>query len=227
MSESAFQQQPFGDPEFANNPENRCPVVLLLDNSGSMGGQPIQQLNEGLQFFHSELLADQLASKRVDVAIVTFGPVRVETDFTNVLHFAPPTLSAAADTPMGAAIEKSIDILQSRKTVYKENGITYYRPWIFLITDGAPTDSVVRAKQLIKEGEEKKSFMFFAVGTDSADFEKLRSISVREPLRLKGLQFRDLFQWLSASLSSVSKSHPDDTPPLPNPTAPNGWAVAG
>ena len=156
MSENAFQQQPFGDPTFAENPENRCPVVLVLDNSGSMGGPPIQQLNEGLQLFQSELVVD-FASKRVDVAIVTFGPVRVETDFTNVMHFVPPTISAAADTPMGAAIEKALEILQARKAVYKQNGIAYYRPWVFLITDGAPTDAVSRATQLIKEGEEKNS----------------------------------------------------------------------
>src|SRR5882724_2078577 len=138
MAESNFEQQPFGDMGFAENPENRCPVILLLDNSGSMSGQPIQQLNDGLQVFRDELFADSLAAKRVDVAIVTFGPVRVETDFTSIQNFFAPTLSAAADTPMGAAIEKAIEMVTERKATYRANGISYYRPWIFLITDGGP-----------------------------------------------------------------------------------------
>ncbi len=227
MDEYGYEQQPFGSTEFAENPENRCPVLLLLDNSGSMRGPPIDELNAGLQVFRDELFADPLAVKRVDVALVTFGPVRIETDFVGIQHFYPPSLSAEADTPMGAAIEQGLGLLRQRKDAYKANGISYYRPWVFLITDGGPTDSVVRAGQLIREGENSKSFMFFAVGVEGANFDVLKEISVREPLRLKGLRFRDLFQWLSASLSTISRSQVGDAPPLENPTAPEGWATAG
>jgi uncharacterized protein YegL len=148
MSEVEFQQQPFGDATFAENPENRCPVLLVLDTSGSMAGQKIQELNAGLQTFRDELFADSLASKRVEVAIVTFGPVRTECDFTTIHTFNAPHLVTTGDTPMGAAIEQAIDMLRSRKDIYKANGIKYYRPWIFLITDGSPTDSVARATRL-------------------------------------------------------------------------------
>jgi uncharacterized protein YegL len=58
--------------EFAENPEPRCPCVLLLDTSGSMSGEKIAALNAGLQTFRDELLQDNLASKRVEVAIVAF-----------------------------------------------------------------------------------------------------------------------------------------------------------
>jgi len=224
FEQKPFEQQPFGDLGFAENPENRCPLVLLLDTSGSMSGAPIRELNEGLQAFRNELSADSLASKRVEVAIVTFGPVNVATEFTTVENFFPPTLSVTGDTPMGAAIEKALDLLAERKSSYKTNKIGYYRPWVFLITDGSPTDSVVRATQLVHEGESSKKFMFFAVGVEGANFNALRSIAVREPLKLKGLQFRELFNWLSSSMSSMSRSNPGDEIKLENPS---GWATAG
>jgi hypothetical protein len=114
MSEGSFEQMPFGDATFAENPENRCTVVLLLDTSGSMAGQRIQELNAGLQTFRDELFSDSLASKRVDVAIVTFGPVKVECDFTGIQSFIAPHLTTTGDTPMGAAVEKALEMVRER-----------------------------------------------------------------------------------------------------------------
>jgi len=148
--------------------------------------------------------------------------------FSTADNFLPPSLVSKGDTPMAQAVLAGLNLLEERKKEYRQNGIQYFRPWIFLITDGAPTDANTpqwpEALDRIHKGEDQKAFSFFAVGVEGADMQRLAELSKREPLKLKGLRFRDLFQWLSNSQQSVSRSKPDESVPLKNPAAPDGWA---
>ena len=217
------EQKPFIDAELAENPEPRCPCLLLLDTSGSMSGEPIRALNAALQSFKSELVADSMTAKRVEVALLTFGPVELVTDFVAANNFIPPALEAKGDTPLGKALEVGLELLKARKQRLRDNGIDLYRPWIFLITDGEPTDNWRPMIEQIKAGEEHKSFLFFALAVNHAKLDVLRQLSVRDPVKLSGIRFRPLFRWLSDSLKAVSHSNPGERVGLPD-YKPYGWA---
>lgn len=210
--------------EFAENPEPRCPCVLLLDTSASMQGVPIDALNDGLMTFRNDLIRDELAKKRVEVAIISFdNQVKIMQDFVTADQFEPPALTAQGQTFMGTAINQALDLIAARKLEYRNNGITYYRPWVFMITDGEPQGEADRvteqAARRIQEEENRKQVAFFAVGVEGANMDRLAQIVPRTPLKLRGLDFREMFIWLSASMQTVSHSKVDEQVALPPP----GW----
>ncbi|NES07007.1 MAG: VWA domain-containing protein [Okeania sp. SIO2F4] len=212
--------------EFAENPEPRCPCVLLLDTSASMTGTPIQALNDGLETFRDNLITDDLAKKRVEVAIISFdNQVKIVQEFITADQFENPVLTAQGQTYMGTAIHKALDMIAARKSEYRNNGITYYRPWVFLITDGEPqgeSERIVKeAGDRIQQEEDNKHVAFFAVGVEGANMDKLGEIVQRTPLKLRGLDFREMFIWLSASMQQVSHSKVDEQVALPPP----GWGA--
>lgn len=234
---SKFAQQPYvdvefednpepsyEDVEFADNPEPRCAVALLLDTSGSMRGRKLEQMIEGLKSFRNDVLEDTLAVKRIEVSIITFGPVEVHTEFTTVERLDTDGFVAQGNTPMGGAIKKGIHLLNERKMLYRQQGVSFYRPWIFLISDGRPTDNWQEVVDKVRNGEDQKEFEFFAVGVDEADMEILGQFSGnRDALKLKGLCFQEMFLWLSQSLRQVSSSAIDEKLRLPSPRGPDGW----
>jgi len=210
--------EPLGEDMFLNT-ERRCPVLLLLDTSGSMANH-IHLVNEGLQLLRNDLLGDALACQRVEIAVMTFGPVRLIQDFVTVDRWLPPKLFASGGTPMGAAMELAVKQLRIRKRAYREAGISYYRPWIWLVTDGAPTDAWNRGMDEIQTEVRQGGLEMFTIGTDNADLQVLATISnPRKPVMLREAKYREMFVWLSQSLKPVSRANPNSDLDLPPPTS--------
>lgn len=218
--------------EIANPHQPHCATILLLDTSGSMSeGGKINALTTGLTIFKEDISKDEQASKRVDLSVITFGGnVTVTHDFSSIEEFEPPVLSADGYTPMGEAILKAIELIELRKQQYKNKGIDYFRPWIFMITDGEPTDMKPgdskwnEITRKVHDGENNKKFMFFAVAVEPANTDLLKQIAPpnRPPVKLKEGRFKDLFTWLSKSQSKVSTSKVGEQVALENPVA-AGW----
>jgi uncharacterized protein YegL len=200
------------------NPSPRCACLLLLDTSQSMNGEPIQALNAGLQAFQADIQEDGLARQRVEIAILTFGGVVTPVqEFASANSFAAPALTAGGNTPMGQAILEGVRMVKSRKQEYKDHGILYYQPWIFMITDGAPTDEWRQAADLVRAETAARGLAFFAVAVNHADVTVLKAITDRV-LKLDGINFRELFLWLSASQRRVSTTQTQEQAELPATT---------
>ena len=221
--EFEFTGSLFEDVEFIENPEPRCPCVVVVDTSSSMAGPAIQALNKGLIRFREELLGDDLAVKRVELAVVAFGPTRIECHFQNPEDFYPPELEAHGEATMGEAIDLAVQLVGDRKETYKEAGVQYYRPWVILISDGRPSDDWEGSAELVRGLESDGSLAFWSIGTNSADMDLLCLISSRDPLRLEGMRFGDLFAWLGKSLQAVSYSRVGEEVELPSMAS---WVTA-
>ncbi|MDY0134067.1 MAG: VWA domain-containing protein [Atribacterota bacterium] len=198
--------------DLIDNPTPRCPVALVLDTSGSMSGQPIEQLNAGIRLFIDEVKRDDLARWSVDLAVYTAGGsadcIQSFIGVEQIAGFAP--LNASGGTPLGQATRMALDDLEARKKSYRDTGVPYYQPWLVLISDGAPDygwqDAARRASALSAQ----RKLVSLPIGVQGADLDVLSQFSSKHAVALDGLKFRELFQWLSASMARVSASTSSD-----------------
>lgn len=202
---------PIPDVALENNASQRLPCILLIDASGSMAGAPIDELNLGIQVLADELNKDAEASQRVQLLLIRFGgddQVDVLADWTDAMDFVPPSVTANGRSPIGAAVRIALRKLDEQKARYRSHGIAYNRPWVFLLTDGEPTDDHwEQAAAECKAAEAAEKLVFFGIGVGpQTDLGKLAQFSIRSPQRLQGLKFRELFIWLSRSATSASKA---------------------
>ena len=214
------------DVVLSDNTSQRLPCVLVLDGSGSMAGKPINELNEGLKILEQELKGDDTAAQRVQLMVIRLGDndaVEILTDWTDAIDFSAPRLQANGVTPLGSAMRMALQKIEEQKENYKDHSIPYNRPWIFLITDGNPTDlDWEDAADECRDAEANGKVTIFAIGTADADFEALKKFSGRNPVKLDGLKFKDLFVWLSRSASSGSRASQDTEIQL---EAPSDWGT--
>ncbi len=194
--------------DLIENPSPRCACMLVLDNSYSMSGQPIAQLNAGLQQFFQEVQNDEFAAYSVEVGVVTTANPLQETLPITPVHqiegFAD--LTATGATPLATAIDTALASLERRKNEYKQNGVAYYQPWLVIISDGEPTDiwqnTAIKARSLA----DQRKLVSLPIGVENANVTILSEFSNRPAKLLSGLKFSEFFQWLSASMAQVSRS---------------------
>ncbi|TQR34429.1 hypothetical protein DMB92_00220 [Campylobacter sp. MIT 99-7217] len=216
--------------DLVDNPTPRVAVCLCLDLSYSMSGTKLQELQNGIDLFYKNIKEDEDAFDAVEICIVGFGEsVKCYQDFAS-LNLAPqaPFLSADGGTPMGEGVNLALKCLEERKEDYKNNGVDYYQPWLVLMSDGQPNGDNYELDKAIRDTCDlvnDKKLTVFAIGIgDDADMDTLAKFSPkRKPLKLKGLSFREYFEWLSKSLSRVSQSTPGDKVTLDTDTI-SDWA---
>lgn len=207
--------------ESPQNYEQKSICCFVVDVSGSMAGGPINQLNQGLQEFHRDIAGNSMTANRLEVAVVEFSS-SVETLVQPALAdtFAMPTLSTKGSTKLVDGVREAISLVESRKNWYKQTGQPYLRPWVILITDGAPdSDQDVNGlAQEIKDGVSKKKLVFLAIGVQGANMDVLRQISSpdMQPAALQGLKFSEFFKWVSASMAIVANSRENDKVDFPD-----------
>lgn len=208
--------------DLITNPTPRVPVCLILDTSGSMSGDPIEELNNGVELFLEEVKNDEKARWAAEIAIVSFGGVvNVCCDFQSVDRINFKRFYADGGTPMEEAVMKGIELLESRKNDYKNRGVPYYQPWMIIMSDGEPTTPLIQSYQITYKMSQNRKLVCLPLGVRDANMDTLSKFTSQFAIKLEGIKFKDFFQWLSKSVQAVSQSSTTDAEvvlPQPPPT---------
>lgn len=215
--------------DYINNPNQRTPCVLVLDISGSMnertqtGRTRVEELNLGLVALCEALHDDPTALIRVQLSVVTVGGptggAEIMMDWTDATDFRPFNLNASGGTPLGKGLRTALPLIEDAKRQLRNTNISYTRPWMIVISDGEPTDSSEEWKNATQEclkAEQENKVEIFSICVDSSIVPKMGEFTSRPPLTLSNMKFRELFVWLSASLSAASRSRPGENISLPS-----------
>ena len=207
--------------DFGNSTKRRLPICFCLDTSGSMQGDPIKQLNMGLQNFLSSIKANDDTRSATDISIITFGSsVEIVLPFGKIAKDKglPEIQASTSLTPIGEGVLTALELLDTRKKGYRELGIKYYQPWIVVITDGAPMrpNAMANYKAAVEacnELERNDKLVVFNIGVGNAvDYDLLKQLSIKrpEPISVASAEFGKLFEFLGSSSSSVVSSGMND-----------------
>lgn len=218
---------PIPDVSLIDNSDERLPLVLVLDCSGSMAGEPIRQLNEGLKTLADTMRNDTVTATRGRVLTIQYGGNNevIISDWQDAMDWTPPEISADGLTPTGAAVTAALDAIEAQKAELRSAGVSYKRPIMLLMSDGAPTDDWKKAAEACRKAEQAKkvTVMAVAVGPDM-DKSILDQFSTKKALELVGLRFKELFIWLSQSVRAVSQATTGETVQI---SPPSSWSNIG
>ncbi len=194
------------------NKSERLPCVLVVDGSLSMRDSgAITELQEGLGLLERALKDDDDAADGVQIAIIRMGghdEVVELTSFTDASEFRAPTVEANGSTPLGKAVDHAMGMIEDQKTRYRQNGISYKRPWLWIMSDGAPTDEWQSVAERARAAQTDKRFTLWAVGIgNGAPLDVLKAFTGGERcFRLGERHLKDMFEFMSASMSAGSKA---------------------
>jgi len=207
--------------DLVENPTPRVPIALCIDTSGSMAGEKIRELVQGIGLFYDAIDQDDDAHDSAEVSIVAFNTgADLLQDFASIDGVnRDVTISPSGLTHLGEGVNLALDSLEQRKAQYSNSGVLYFQPWLVLMTDGQPNGdkrALDRAVQRVTGLVADKKLTVFPIGIGGdADMAVLSRFSPgRPPMRLQGLAFREFFEWLSKSVSKVSQSMPGGEPPI-------------
>lgn len=190
------------------NDLRRLPVYLLLDTSESMAGPAIEAVANGVSTMVKELRTNPLALETAYLSVITFSrDAQQLVPLSELIQFQPPPLRVRPGTALGAALRMLIECLQRdvKKTTTTTKGD--YRPLVFILTDGQPTDDWEQAADAIKQAGRPRLANVFAIGCGpDVDAEVLYRITdtVLVMPNLTPEAIRKSFVWLSASVQTVS-----------------------
>lgn len=186
----------------------KIPVMMLLDVSGSMHGEPIKELADSVQTFIEVLGDDDYARTSVELSIVTFSTnIHVLHDYTFVddIYFEN-NLEVEDMTHMGKAIDYAIDSIQSKLKEYKEEGTLFKAPLLLIITDGEPSDDITSASTRCADLIAKKKLTFMGIGVGkNVNMGELKRFNPNGKVVLspKYEDLAEVLKWVSYQLSAA------------------------
>ena len=209
--------------------------AMVVDTSASMEGVPIDMLNRKLVEFGDMLEQDPLAQGRTEVTVISFNSsVNTEMSFRPATEYEAPTLSAGGLSTMNEAINIALDALEARRAEYRANGISYYRPWLSLLTDGVPTDSQLESstRTRLQKAIKEKKVVYLPIGiSEQTDIAKLQSYYpdnaiARPVLKVNAFNFQEVFKWADPCMIGVTHSDPMTTTEIQTPPLPTDFTIA-
>lgn len=183
----------------------RLPVYLLLDTSGSMTGEPIEAVKNGVQMMLHSLRQNPQAIETACVSIITFdSEAKQVVPLTDLASFRMVDVKASGTTSLGAALGLLADRLSTEvtKTTLEQKGD--WKPMTFLMTDGIPTDDWQSGYSKLKSVN-KGLLVGCAVGS-GADDTILKQVT-ESVIRLDNADSESIgkfFQWVTDSISATS-----------------------